>query len=175
MRRAKKKAKPVDHLAQPVAIETFRDVGPYEMSSLRQDQPTCFNGIVRVHRYRVTFERIDEPDEVIRDRILKLWLESDNIYHVHPLRVVAAKYGLDLDAHVRGSARRAAASPPESREPLTSPTDVWCPWCEAAPNTACVNERTGAANGGVHEARVQRLFGAREAAGMARRPNVGDE
>lgn len=76
MRRAKKKAKPVDHLAQPVAIETFRDVGPYEMSSLRQDQPTCFNGIVRVHRYRVTFERIDEPDEVIRDRILKLWLES---------------------------------------------------------------------------------------------------
>lgn len=80
----------------PVVIETFHEPGVWEQSKLRAEAPSSFNGIVRVLKYRITIERIEEPLEVIQARLLKLWREEDNHHHYHPLNAVGKRYGLDL-------------------------------------------------------------------------------
>jgi len=77
-------------------IETFRNPSSYWLRQLEQDEPSAFNGIVEVRKYRVTVELIDEPDDVIRDRIQKLWDECDNHHQWQPLKAMAKKYGLEL-------------------------------------------------------------------------------
>jgi len=81
----------------PKVIETF-----IEPSIYSQPEPNCINSIVRVTLYRVTIERVEEPIEVIHDRIRKLWRESDNHHDWQPLRQAAARYGLTLDPEERG-------------------------------------------------------------------------
>jgi hypothetical protein len=105
-RRTKKKAPAVDPWASPVVVETFMDIGAYELSRMRQDEPSAFNGSVRVHRYRITVERVDEPREVIAERIRKLWRECDNWHHLTPLRKAAEEIDLDLDSAESGRAAR---------------------------------------------------------------------
>ena len=88
--RKKPKAPPLP--AFPKVFETFR-VPSYETDIQRA--PSAFNGIVRVRRYRVTIEQIDEPAEVLHDRLRALWRESDrNPHYWHPMRVVAAEIGM---------------------------------------------------------------------------------
>jgi len=77
-------------------IETFKEVTNYTLGSLLQSEPSVFNRMVRVKRYRVTIEEIKEPDEVIIDRLRKLWKENDNHHNREPLIVAAKKYGIDL-------------------------------------------------------------------------------
>lgn len=78
--------------------ETFKDFGPYELDNLvtHWQKPDCFNGVVRVHKWRVVIKRVEEPNEVIAARILKLWRECDNHHHWAPLRRAAAEIGLTL-------------------------------------------------------------------------------
>ena len=64
--------------------------------NLIENEPTCFNGDVRVLRYKVTVELIEETDEVIRARIQKMLDECDNHHHHGPLRVMDKKYDLEL-------------------------------------------------------------------------------
>lgn len=86
----------------PLVVETFaRPTAPFV-----QAEPTSFNGIVRVRRYRVTIEVIDEPVEVIHARITKLWREGDNYHHSEPIKQVARKYGLTLRQEDWGVDRR---------------------------------------------------------------------
>ena len=77
-------------------FETFRRISSYEIGSMTRNCPTCFNGSVEVKRYRVTIEEIEEPDDVIRERLQKLWDECNNYNNRDPLRSVAMRYGLDL-------------------------------------------------------------------------------
>ena len=77
-------------------FETFRDIGSHEASQLKQPEPSCFTGMVRVVKYRVTVEEVVEPKEVIVARLRKLWAECDNHHHRRPLLAMAAKYGVDL-------------------------------------------------------------------------------
>ena len=79
-------------------FETFREPTGYTVGSMTQKEPSCFNGIVSVYRYRVTIELIEEPTEVIAARIQKLWEECDNMHHFGPLRKAAEKIGLVLDS-----------------------------------------------------------------------------
>lgn len=88
-------------------IETFLYPDNFMLRQLEHPIPSCFNGMVNVRKYRVTAELIDEPDEIIRERIQKLWDECKNIHHREPLRKEAKKYGLDLDL------RKAQPSAPE--------------------------------------------------------------
>ena len=75
-----------------VSFETFRDIGPYEIGNLTREEPSCFNCIVSVRKYRVTIEPVTEPAEVICARLQHLWETSDN-YHDHdPLMNLAAEY-----------------------------------------------------------------------------------
>lgn len=90
---AKKKPEPKPKRHE---IETFRDIGQWEMRQISQSEPSCSNGIVRVHKWRVVAELIEEPVEVIAERLLKLWRESDNIHDMGPLKVAAAEIGFQL-------------------------------------------------------------------------------
>ena len=83
--------------AYPMSIETFREPGLYSLTQLKQDEPSAFNGVVSVKRYRVTVEEIPESDEVIVARIRKLWAECKNHHHWDPLQRAADRYGVKLD------------------------------------------------------------------------------
>ena len=60
-------------------------------------EPSSFNGDVKVERFRVTVERVEEPVEVLRERLVKLWRECGNCHHWTPIKAKARKYGLELD------------------------------------------------------------------------------
>ena len=78
------------------SFETFREIDGHAKHQLIQDSPSCFNGMVRVRKYKVTVELIDEPIEVIHARIQKMWDECDNHHNREPLKVEAKKYDLEL-------------------------------------------------------------------------------
>lgn len=77
-------------------FETFREIDDFAIINLTHKKPSCFNGIVRVIKYRITIEKIDEPIEIIKDRIQDLWDNCDNMHHRTPLTKTAKKYGLKL-------------------------------------------------------------------------------
>lgn len=78
-------------------IETFYPPGFIETCRLGEaQQPTCFNGIVRVHRYRITIEEIKESKEVIKGRLIDLWETSDNHHDYNPIQQKAKKLGIEL-------------------------------------------------------------------------------
>ena len=77
-------------------FETFDKINGYRESQLISKDPSCFNGIVSVRKYRVTIELIDEPMNVIHARLQKMWDECDNSHHWGPLREAAKEYGLEL-------------------------------------------------------------------------------
>ena len=99
------KKSPADEPAR-VEIDTFRPFDGYASSQCRQDEPSCFNGIVRVRRWRIVAELVDEPVEVIAERLRKLWRESDNHHHWEPLKRAAASVGVELGADEFGAFRR---------------------------------------------------------------------
>ena len=84
---AKRKPKPKPLPPPPVvlldAMPRTIDVWGDPMWSIRdRDQrgPTCFNGI-SLRQYRVTVELVDEPIEVLRERLLELWAKSERNPH----------------------------------------------------------------------------------------------
>ncbi len=87
-----KKAKKVIN-EYPKMVETFMPINDWEISRMRQEQPSAFNSMVRVERFRVTVEKIEEPIEVIQARLEKLWVDSDNHHYYNPLKDMALKLG----------------------------------------------------------------------------------
>ena len=79
-------------------IETFRTFGPYDFSTWESaNEPSCFNGSVSIRKFRITIEEVEEPVEVLRERVQKLWDSCNNSHHWSPLRTVAETLGLELD------------------------------------------------------------------------------
>jgi hypothetical protein len=68
-------------------------------------KPDCFNGIVSIHKYRITVELIEEPIEVLKERLEKLYSESDNWHDREPLEAMAKKLGITIDSEF-GSAKK---------------------------------------------------------------------
>jgi hypothetical protein len=83
-------------------IETFFD-SEYLLSQIAsQDKPSCFNGMVKIKKYKVTKELIQEPIEVLQERLQSLWDHSNN-YHDHlPLANMAKSLNYELKGE-RGS------------------------------------------------------------------------
>jgi hypothetical protein len=78
----------------PRVVETFQK--PHATDMREQTEPSCFNGFVRIRRYRITVELIEEPIEVLRERLLKLWRESErNTHHTYSMREAAKELGMD--------------------------------------------------------------------------------
>jgi len=86
---------------QEKLLKQLAKIDGYTKRNLRNDAPTCFNGMVRIRKYKVTIELVDEPIEVIRTRIQKMWDECDNHHHWEPLKAEAKKYGLELHYKTR--------------------------------------------------------------------------
>ena len=77
-------------------IETFRAIGSYILQQLKQNEPSCFNGIVDVEKYEITIVKIEEPKKVYKERLQKLWDECDNHHHWNPIKATAKKLGVEL-------------------------------------------------------------------------------
>lgn len=90
--------------AYPMSVETFQVIGSYDLHRMTTSEPMCWNGEVKVERYRVTIEKIEEPVEVIHERLRKLWREATNPHHWGPIRAKAKEFGLVLDEKEMGSA-----------------------------------------------------------------------
>lgn len=89
-----KKKKPVSD--STICFETFRKIGDYEQQFLTKKEPSCFNGSVSFRKYKVTIEPIEEPKEVLAERLQKLWDECDNLHHWTPLKNAAREIGYEL-------------------------------------------------------------------------------
>jgi hypothetical protein len=79
---------------EKIQFETFKDLTYYHtINDFLQEKPSCFNGIVRIKKYRVTIEEIDEPVETLTSRLEFLFRTSDNHHHYWPLTLTAEKLG----------------------------------------------------------------------------------
>ena len=79
-----------------ICFETFKEFGDYEISKMEQNEPSCFNGFVRVKKFRVTIEPIEEPKEVYAERLAKLW-NTKNMRDIEPLKIAAKKLGVQME------------------------------------------------------------------------------
>ena len=77
-------------------IETFRDIRGWFLDNLIQKEPSCFNSILSIKKYRVTVEEIEEPKEVLIERLQKLWDECQNHHHWSVLKTAAKELGITL-------------------------------------------------------------------------------
>ncbi len=89
-----------------ISFETFMPMGAYEEGSLRKNDPSCFNGMVRIKKYKITCELIEEPKEVYAERLQKLWDESDNHHNHFPLQSRAQKLGIELKGSFGSKAKK---------------------------------------------------------------------
>ena len=93
MRKKKEPPKPMPHEAFKKSIETFNDYAINSaMSNCISDKPSSFNSNVQVRKYKITVEMIEEPIEIIQERIINLWEECDNHHHWKPLKAMAERY-----------------------------------------------------------------------------------
>jgi hypothetical protein len=80
----------------PIVIETFRPVDYYYQCQLEQKHPSVGNDHVRVRRYRITVEEIEESPEVLGRRVQDLWDYCNNHHEWLPLRAAARNCGWTL-------------------------------------------------------------------------------
>lgn len=79
-----------------LAFVTFRKIGSYEVFNLTENKPSCFNNQVNIRKYKITIEPIEEPVEVLQERLQKLWDECDNMHHWRPLKDAAKEIGYEF-------------------------------------------------------------------------------
>jgi hypothetical protein len=77
----------------PMFVETFQLPGDWELRRMADSNPSCFNGIVSVVKYKISVEKVEEPIEAIWERLEYLWVTSDNHHHYRPLETEAKEYG----------------------------------------------------------------------------------
>ncbi len=89
-------------MEQTTQFETFKDFDKYDIGELKWYRPSCRNGDIHITKYRITIEVVEEPDEVIMDRIRRLWKETTNSYEREELLAVAQGYGIadELEAGI---------------------------------------------------------------------------
>lgn len=79
-----------------IEFETFRQISGYYQNQLILKDPSAFNGEVRIKKFKVTIEPIEEPNEVYCQRIQQLWDYCDNHHHWTPIQNVASQLGYTL-------------------------------------------------------------------------------
>jgi len=88
-----------------ISFDTFKEIGLYEQQNLKFKEPSCFNGNVSIRKYKITIEPIEEPNEVLGERLQMLWDECDNHHHWTPLKRAALQIGYELKGDA-GSLRK---------------------------------------------------------------------
>lgn len=92
-----RKPKPQPKPPEPKFPRTYETYGDprYAVERHHRAAPSAFNGCVEIRRYRITVELIDEPVEVLRERLKKLWREIERNHHLwHPMWDAGAKLGM---------------------------------------------------------------------------------
>jgi hypothetical protein len=103
-------AKPTKRDAIPAdperyAFETYWRPKPYNVDHLRNGVPSVGNDEVKVRRWRVTIEPVDESADMLYARLLDLWECSSNHHEWGPLKAAAREIGRELP-HDRLGKRR---------------------------------------------------------------------
>lgn len=99
----RKKTKPEPPLSE---IETYRNPRGYWLNNLVRNEPSCVNSNIQIRRYRVTVTEIEEPKEVLIERLQKLWRTCDNTHHFQPMRYQAKQLGIELSYDDFGKDRK---------------------------------------------------------------------
>lgn len=79
------------------SIETYRDIGSYELANITQKEPSVFNGMVRIRRTVVTVEVVEEPHEVLEARLNELYKNEKNHHNIAAIMAYAKKHGYKLE------------------------------------------------------------------------------
>ena len=79
----------------PRVFETYRPPGSMAIADMQDTRPSVVNSI-SIRRYEVTIRRIEEPVEVLRERLLRLWRESERNMHTwDPMHNAARDLGIE--------------------------------------------------------------------------------
>ncbi len=78
-------------------IEVFGEPNDYLLQHLGSKEPRVWNGGVAVKRYRVTVEEIDEPKDVLKQRLQALLLKRGHISDPESIRAEAKRLGITLE------------------------------------------------------------------------------
>ena len=81
---------------ETIVFETFKNMGGYEQSIMERNKPSCFNGFVSIEKFKVTIEKVEEPKEVLAERLEELWASSHNGHDIDPLKAKAAEIGYEI-------------------------------------------------------------------------------
>lgn len=81
---------------EPQVLEVFGKPTEYSLNQLGSCKPSVFNDVVKVERYRVTIEKIEEPNEVLRERMIVMMAERGHIDKNSNLRAEAKRLGITL-------------------------------------------------------------------------------
>jgi hypothetical protein len=87
----------------PVVTEGFASYTPGVQGL--QTEPAYWNFLV-LRRYRVTVELIDEPRDVLVERLRKLWRQDSNAHHSDTFKEAAEELGIVLDPKEYGIERK---------------------------------------------------------------------
>ena len=76
---------------------TFETYQPRLVEPNNVKNPSCFNGMVMIRRYKVTVEEIEEPKEVLLDRLRDLYKDKANghLMNRRAMREECRKLGFD--------------------------------------------------------------------------------
>ena len=59
-------------------------------------EPSVVSGRVSFRKWKFTAELVEEPQEVLAERLQYLWDHTNNSHHWHPLREAAKSIGYEL-------------------------------------------------------------------------------
>jgi hypothetical protein len=92
----KTKALNIPVVSSSVSFETFKILSSYDISNIKKDAPSSFNGDIEFRKYKVTVEPVDESFEVLSERLQTMWDKCDNFHHCSPLKSAAKSIGYEL-------------------------------------------------------------------------------
>ena len=84
-------------MAEKKLLEVFGEPNDYLLQHLGSKEPRIWNGVVDVKRYRITIEEIEEPKEVLKQRLQALLLKRGHISDPDSIRTEAKRLGITLD------------------------------------------------------------------------------
>lgn len=83
-------------VSSSISFETFRKLSSYDISNIKKDEPSSFNGNIEFRKYKVTVEPVDESFEILSERLQTMWDKCDNFHHWNPLNSAAKSIGYEL-------------------------------------------------------------------------------
>lgn len=85
---------------EKIEFETFKELSFYNQMQMTLKEPSAFNREVRIKKFKVTIEPIEEPNEVYCQRVQQLWDYCDNHHNWTPIQKVAKELGYALQGSV---------------------------------------------------------------------------